>query len=102
VLLSLTIALLLAGAAFGLARSSHSAQQPPPSLDRLPGPPALMPRSLPPKPDRRTEVGESFDSPVFGAGSALSRSFAEVRRDEAASMIEGRSELISTQRKVLV
>jgi hypothetical protein len=61
-----------------------------------------MPRSLPPKPDRRTEVGESFDSPVFGAGSALSRSFAEVRRDEAASMIEGRSELISTQRKVLV
>jgi hypothetical protein len=104
-LLTLTIALfLLAVAAFGLVRSSHGAPEPPASLDGLSVPPVLMPPP-PPRPplsDHRIQIGEAPDPRVFGAISAPSRGFAEVRRDEAASVIEGRRSLISTDRKVWV
>jgi hypothetical protein len=103
--LTLTIALfLVAVAAFGLARSSHGAPEPPASLDRLSVPPVLMPPP-PPRPpvsDHRIQIGEAADSRIFGAISAPSRGFAEVRRDEVASVIEGRRSLISTDRKVWV
>jgi hypothetical protein len=104
-LLTLTTALfLLAVAAFGLARSSEGAPEPPASLDGLSVPPALMP-SPPPRPpvsDHRIQIGEAAGSQILGAISAPSRGFAEVRRDEAASVIEGRRSLISTDRKVWV
>src|SRR5271157_3994277 len=65
-LLSLAIALLLlAGAAFGLARSSHGAPEPPASLDRLRVPPALMPPPPPRTPlsDHRIQVGGGLRIP---------------------------------------
>ncbi|SRR5208282_2793820 len=102
-LLSLAIALLLlAGAAFGLARSSHGAPEPPASLDRLRVPPALMPPPPPRTPlsDHRIQVGEASESRIFGAACAPSRGFAEVRRDKAGSVIDERPSLISTDRKV--
>lgn len=101
--LALTIGLFLLGAAaFGLVRSSHGAPEPPASLDGLSVPPALMPPP-PPRPplsDHKIQIGEPADSRIFGASSAPSRGFAEVRRDEAASVIEGHRSLISTDRKV--
>jgi hypothetical protein len=104
-LLTLTIALsLLTVAAFGLVRSSHGAPEPPASLDGLSVPPVLMPPP-PPRPplsDHRIQIGEAPDPRIFGAILAPSRGFAEVRRDEAASVIEGRRSLISTDRKVWV
>jgi hypothetical protein len=105
-LLSLATALLLlAGAAFGLARSSHGAPEPPEppaSLDRLPVPPALMPPRPPRTPlsDHRIQVGDVPDSQIFGATCAPSPGFAEVRRDKEASVIDERPSLITTHRKV--
>ncbi len=101
--LSLAIALLLlAVATFGLVRSSDGAPEPPASLDRLRVPPALMPPPLPRTTlsDRRIEVGGASESPIFGATWAPSRGFANPRRDEAASVIDERPSLISTDRKV--
>lgn len=105
--LSLTLAIalfLLAVAAFGLVRSSHGAPEPPASLDGLSVPPVLMPPPPPRRPlsDRRSQIGEAANPRIFGAISAPSRGFAEVRRDEAASVIEGRRSLMSTDRKVWV
>jgi hypothetical protein len=101
-LLSVAIALLvLAATAFGVARSSHGALEPPTSLDRLIAPPALMPPRTPFS-DHRILVGEVFGFRFFGATSAPSRGFAEVRRDDAASAIEGRRSLMSTHLKVWV
>src|SRR5208283_3599812 len=77
-LLSLAIALLLvAGAAFGLAQSSHGAPEPPASLDRLRVPPALMPPPPPRTPlsDHRIQVGGASESRSFGATCAPSRGF---------------------------
>src|SRR5271166_1602163 len=102
-LLSLAITLLLlAGAAFGLARSSHGAPEPPASLDRLRVPPALMPPPPPRTPlsDHRIQVGGACESRIFGATCAPARGFAEVRRDKAASVTNERPSLISTNRKV--
>jgi hypothetical protein len=95
---------LVAAAALVLARSSHGAPEPPASLDGLSVPPVLMPPP-PPRPplsDHRIQIGDAADSRIFGAISAPLRGFAEVRRNEAASVIEGRRSLISTDRKVWV
>ena len=102
-LLSFVIALVvLAGAAFGLVRSSGGPPGPPANLDGLRVPPALMPSPPPPTPpsDHRIQVGEASQSRSFGAPYAPSRGFAEVRRDEAASVLDERPFLIFTHRKV--
>ena len=93
---------LLAGTAFGLVPSSEGAPEPPANLDGLCVPHALMPSPPPPtpSPDHRIQVREASQFRSFGAPYAPSRGFAELRRDEAASAIDERPFLISTDRKV--
>ena len=95
--LALTVLLLLASAAVGLAHSSREVLAPTPALDEPSVPPAIMPAPMPyfPPPQNTIRIG-AIHMQVFGAATAPSRGFAAGRQDAAKWPIGERLSLQSS------